>query len=73
MPLVEVKVIEGVFSESQKRQMVEGISEAMVAIGGECLRGVTWVLVQEVRSGEWGIGGRALTTQDVQALAGVAS
>jgi len=73
MPLVEVKVIEGVFSGDQKRQIIEGVTEAMVAIEGERLRGVTWVLVEEVRSGAWGIGGRGLTTQDVQALAGVAA
>jgi 4-oxalocrotonate tautomerase len=73
MPLVEVKVVEGVFSGDQKRQIIEGVTEAMVAIEGESLRGVTWVLVEEVRSGEWGIGGRGLTTQDVQALAGVAA
>jgi 4-oxalocrotonate tautomerase len=33
------------------------------------MRGVTWVVVEEVKSGDWGIGGRALTTQDVRALA----
>ena len=69
MPLVQVKVIEGVFSDDSKRQIVEGLTEAMVAIEGENMRGVTWVLVEEVQSGDWGIGGRALTTQDVQALA----
>ena len=74
MPLVEVKVIEGVFSEDKQRQIVEGVTEAMVAIEGEGLRGVTWVLVEEVRSGDWGIGGRAITTEDIQTLAaGVAS
>ena len=68
MPLVEVKVIEGVFSQDQKRQIVEGVTEAMVAVEGEALRGVTWVLVEEIRSGQWGIGGRSLTTDDVKAL-----
>jgi 4-oxalocrotonate tautomerase len=33
------------------------------------MRGVTWVIVEEVRSGQWGIGGNALTTEDVKALA----
>jgi 4-oxalocrotonate tautomerase len=69
MPLVQVKVIEGVFSDDSKRQIVEGLTEAMVAVEGENMRGVTWVIVEEVQSGDWGIGGRALTTQDVQALA----
>ena len=74
MPLVEVKVIEGVFNDEKRRQIVEGVTEAMVAIEGEGMRGVTWVLVEEVRSGDWGIGGRAITTEDVRSLAaGVAS
>ena len=73
MPLVEVKVIEGVFSEDKRRQIVEGVTEAMVAIEGEGLRGITWVLVEEVPSGDWGIGGRGITTEDVQALAGATS
>jgi 4-oxalocrotonate tautomerase len=33
------------------------------------MRGVTWVVVEEVQSGDWGIGSKALTTQDVKALA----
>jgi len=69
MPLVQVKVLEGVFSNDKKRQIVEGVTEAMVAVEGENMRGVTWVLVEEVRSGDWGIGGRALSTDDVLALA----
>jgi 4-oxalocrotonate tautomerase len=30
---------------------------------------VTWCVLEEVHSGDWAIGGNALTTQDVQALA----
>jgi 4-oxalocrotonate tautomerase len=69
MPLVNVKVIEGVFSPSQKADIVKGLTEAMVAIEGENMRPVTWVVVEEVKSGDWGIGGNPLTTGDVQALA----
>jgi len=69
MPLVNVKVIEGVFTDSQKRDMVEKLTDAMVTIEGENMRGVTWVVVEEVKSGDWGIGGKALTTEDVKALA----
>ena len=69
MPLVQVKLIEGVFSEAQKRQMIEALTETMVAIEGEALRGVTWVVVEEVKSGDWGIGGKALTAGDVKILA----
>ena len=69
MPLINVKVIEGVFSQDQKTEIVKGLTEAMVNIEGENLRPVTWVVVEEVRSGDWGIGGNPLTTADVQALA----
>ena len=69
MPFVNVKLIEGVFSADQKRDMIAKLTDTMVAIEGENMRGVTWVLVEEVASGEWGIGGQALTTADVKALA----
>jgi 4-oxalocrotonate tautomerase len=50
--------------------MIEKVTDAMVAIEGEPMRGVTWVRVQEIESGEWGIGGKAMTAADVKALAG---
>ncbi len=69
MPFVNVKLIEGVFSADQKRDMIAKLTDTMVAIEGENMRGVTWVVLEEVTSGEWGIGGQALTTADVKALA----
>ena len=69
MPLINVKLIEGVFSPDQKRQMVHKLTDTMVSIEGEAMRGVTWVVVEEVASGDWGIGGQPLTTADVRALA----
>jgi len=69
MPLIQVKVIEGVFSDSQKRDMVKKLTDAMVSIEGENMRQVTWVMIEEVKSGDLGIGGTPLTTEDVKALA----
>ena len=63
------KLIEGVFDAAQKREIVERLTETMVGIEGENMREVTWVVVEEVGSGDWGIGGRALSTEDVKALA----
>ncbi len=70
MPLVQVKLIEGVFSDAQKQEMIRKLTDAMVSIEGEPMREVTWVVVEEVKSGSWGIGGKALTTGDVNAMAG---
>jgi 4-oxalocrotonate tautomerase len=70
MPMVTVKVIEGVFTPQQKQEMIRKITDTMVEIEGENLRPVTWVLVEEVHSGDWGIAGNGLTTGDVHALQG---
>jgi 4-oxalocrotonate tautomerase len=69
MPLINVKLIEGVFTSEQKQQIVKSLTEAMVAIEGENMRQVTWCVVEEVSSGDWGIGGQPLTTADVKTLA----
>ena len=69
MPLVNVKLVEGVFDTAQKQQIVRDLTGAMVAIEGENMRPVTWVIVEEVKSGDWGIAGNPLTTADVKALA----
>jgi 4-oxalocrotonate tautomerase len=69
MPLIEVHLIEKVFSPEQKHQIIEKLTDAMVSIEGENMRGVTWVKIEEVTSGDWGIGGQPLTTEAVKALA----
>lgn len=69
MPMVDIQLIEGVFSAEQKKEMIQRITQTMVDIEGEAMRGVTWVRVQEFASGEWGIGGKPLSTEDVKALA----
>ena len=40
----------------------------MVEIEGENMRPVTWVTIDEVASGEWGIAGNAVTTEDWRAI-----
>lgn len=69
MPLIQVKVIEDVFNPDQKHQIIRELTDAMVRIEGEAMRPVTWCVIEEVRSGDWGIAGNALTTADVHALA----
>jgi 4-oxalocrotonate tautomerase len=68
MPFVRVKVIKGVFDCSQKTEKISQLTETMVRIEREALRGVTWVTIDEVESGDWGIGGNAITAQYVKDL-----
>jgi 4-oxalocrotonate tautomerase len=69
MPLIQVKVIENVFTRDQKQQIIRRLTDTMVEIEGENMRPVTWCVVEEVSSGDWGIAGNPLTTADVRALA----
>jgi len=69
MPLVDIQLIEGVFDKAQKQKMISKVTDAMVEIEGEAMRGVTWVKISEVASGDWGIGGQSLTTEAVKELA----
>jgi 4-oxalocrotonate tautomerase len=68
MPLATIKVIEGVFTADEKRRMIERVSEAMISVEGENLREKTVVILEEVKSGDWGIGGKTLTADDVKQL-----
>lgn len=69
MPFVNVKLIEGVFTTEQKQEMIRKLTDAMVSIEGESMRSVTWVVIDEVKSGDWGIGGNPVTTSGVKAVA----
>jgi 4-oxalocrotonate tautomerase len=69
MPLVDIQLIRGVFTPEQKDTMIRKVTDAMVSIEGEAMRPVTWVRIQEIESGAWAIGGKALSASDVRAMA----
>ncbi len=66
MPFASIKVIEGVFTDSQKRQIIEKVTDALVSVEGERLREKTVVVIDEAKSGDWGIGGKPLTTEHIK-------
>ncbi len=66
MPLANIKVIEGVFTDFEKQQMIKRVTDALVSVEGESLRDKTLVILEETRSGDWGVGGQTLTTQHVK-------
>ena len=69
MPLVTIDVIEDVFTPAQKEDMIQRVTDAMVAVEGENMRQVTWVRINEVKSNDWAIGGNLLNAAAVHALA----
>ena len=69
MPLVTIDVIKDVFTPKQKEQLIEKVTAAMIEVEGEAMRPVTWVRIKEFEVGDWAIGGRRLSADDVHALA----
>ncbi|RPJ78405.1 MAG: 4-oxalocrotonate tautomerase family protein [Alphaproteobacteria bacterium] len=68
MPLVDIKLIEGVFSEEEIKKLIEDVTDVIVSFMGENLRSFTLVVVQEVKSGSWGVGGQAIGLEEVRAM-----
>jgi 4-oxalocrotonate tautomerase len=68
MPLANIKVIEGVFDDAEKQRIIQNVTEALVEVEGEQIRDKTVVIVEETKSGNWGVGGQTLTAQQVRSL-----
>ncbi|HUI05685.1 MAG TPA: tautomerase family protein [Verrucomicrobiae bacterium] len=68
MPLVNVQVIENVFTPEQKREIITKITETMVSIEGEALRPYTLVKIDEIKEGNWSVGGQTLHARDVHRM-----
>lgn len=68
MPLITVKVFEDELTQQQTADMIHGITEAVIPFVGEYLREATWVVVEEVKSGAWGIGGKPFGLPEIRAI-----
>ncbi len=62
MPLAQLKGLSGFLNAEQKSELIRKVTDAIVSVEGEGLRPVTWVILEEVPSGDWGVGGTAVTT-----------
>jgi 4-oxalocrotonate tautomerase len=68
MPLVEIKLIEGALSNDEKKKLIKDVTDVVVSFYGENLRSYTLVVIQEVKSGSWGVGGQAIGLEEVRAM-----
>jgi 4-oxalocrotonate tautomerase len=50
--------------------MIQKLTDALVSIEGEKLRSLTWVVIEEVKDGNLGIGGKPLSSGDARELSG---
>jgi 4-oxalocrotonate tautomerase len=68
MPLINVKVMENVLSDDQKRELATRITDTFADVVGEAVRPLTWVIVEDIRTGQLVIGGDSITTEAVKDL-----
>ncbi len=68
MPLITVKVFENELEPQQSKELITRITNAVTEITSEKLRDVTWVIIEEIKDGHWGIGGNALGLGDVKRI-----
>jgi 4-oxalocrotonate tautomerase len=54
MPFVNIKLVDGVFTSTQKHALAKAITDVMVKFeGSEAYRSVTWVLIEELHTDGW--------------------
>ena len=68
MPLARLAGISGYLDDSQKKDLIEKVTDAILSVEGEGLRPVTWVLIEDVPEGQWGVGGEIATAQLLRGL-----
>jgi 4-oxalocrotonate tautomerase len=68
MPLIQVKIFKDELDSAQSAALIGKITDAVTSVTSEKLRDHTWVILEEVKDGQWGIGGTALGLPDVKAI-----
>lgn len=69
MPLVQITGVGNYLTLEQKQEIIRKVTDAVVSVEGEGLRPVTWVTIQDVQPGAWGVGGSPVTDADLRAMA----
>ena len=62
MPAIDVQVLEGVFEEKDKADLIIRLTSAFGEVAGKTLRDNLSIRIHEVQSGSWGYAGNVLTT-----------
>lgn len=68
MPLIDIQVLEGVFTDEEKRRLIEETAKAFGTVAGKTMQDYTTVRIHEVRSGHWGGADGVWTTEEARKL-----
>jgi 4-oxalocrotonate tautomerase len=68
MPLIRATLVENAITAQQKEELIGRLTDAVVSIYGEAMRPNIWVLIEEIRSGQFAAGGHGFTTEEMRGL-----
>lgn len=68
MPLIQVKTFKDELTQQQSEELIAKLTDAVTSVTSEKLRDVTWVVIEEVKDGHWGVGGNTLGLPDVKKI-----
>jgi 4-oxalocrotonate tautomerase len=68
LPLIRATLVENAITTEQKQELISRITDAVTSVYGETMRPYTWVLIDEIKSGQFGAGGHGFTTDEIRAL-----
>lgn len=68
MPLIDIHVLEGVFTDDEKERIISGTAKAFGSVAGKAMQDNTTVRIHEVKSGSWGGADSVWTTERAFAL-----
>ncbi len=60
MPFVNIKITKGNVTADQKKELIKGATQLLVDVLGKKPK-TTFVVIDEVDTDNWGIGGRSVT------------
>ena len=68
MPYIDIKVFKDELTSEQAAELISKVTDAVTEVTSEKLRDVTWITIDEVKDGHWGVGGNALSLSDVKKI-----
>jgi 4-oxalocrotonate tautomerase len=68
MHLIRATLVENAIMPAQKQELISRVTDAVATIYGDHMRPNIWVLVEEIKSGQFAAGGHGVTTDEMRAL-----
>lgn len=68
MPLITVKVFKDELNAQQSAELIAKLTDSFCQVTSDKLKDATWVQIEEINDGKWGLGGHAMSLAHVQKM-----